>query len=248
MKKRIVILLLVAIMLLLPHAASANAPIPWYIEIGCKNVEEGTQIEVVFQREDGTTRTQIADRTTGTIGMGYESDETSFCLVCTAPDGTETRTEFVQLVGWGSYRYDGATNSLSANGTYYPRGNSCAGGVLTAILIVLAFVLPLGLTLLFEFLAALCFRIRPVKYVFAINAITNPLMNLLVAVLTLQLAPQRWIYWTVLAVLELAVVGLEFWFYTKKHREISRRRLLLFSFVANLLSFAIGVGAASLFF
>ena len=61
MKKRLCMLLIAALLLLLPHAASANAPIPWYIEISCENVEEGTQIEVVFQREDGTTRTEIAD-------------------------------------------------------------------------------------------------------------------------------------------------------------------------------------------
>ena len=155
MKKRLCMLLIAALLLMLvPHVASANAPIPWYIEISCENVEAGTQIEVVFQREDGTTRTQIANGTTGTIGMDYESDETSFYLVCTAPDGTETRTASVQLVSWGCYRYDGATNSLSANGTYYPRGNSCADGVLTAVLIVLVFVLPLGLTLPFALMPA----------------------------------------------------------------------------------------------
>ena len=138
MKKRLCMLLIAALLLMLvPHVASANAPIPWYIEISCVNVDAGTQIEVVFQREDGTTRTQIANGTTGTIGMDYESDETSFYLVCTAPDGTETRTASVQLVSWGCYRYDGATNSLSANGTYYPRGSNCADGVLTAVLIVL---------------------------------------------------------------------------------------------------------------
>ena len=248
MKKRICILLLIAVLLLVPHVASANAPIPWYIEIGCENVEAGTQITVVFQREDGTTRTQIAEATTGTIGMDYESDETSFYLVCTAPDGTETRTASVQLVSWGCYRYDGATNSLSANGTYYPRGSNCADGVLTAVLIVLAFVLPLGLTLLVEFLAALCFRIRPKKYVLIINLITNPVMNLLLLLLAMILGPEQWVYWTVLAVLELAVVGLEFLFYTKKCREIPRVRLLIFTVVANLLSFLIGICVINLLF
>ncbi len=248
MKKRICILLLIAVLLLVPHVASANAPIPWYIEISCENVEAGTQIEVVFQREDGTTRTQIAEATTGTIGMGYESDETSFYLVCTAPDGTETRTASVQLVSWGCYRYDGATNTLSANGTYYPRGSNCADGVLTAVLIVLAFVLPLGLTLLFEFLVSLCFGIRPKKYVLIINLITNPVMNLLLLLLAMILGPEQWVYWTVLAVLELAVVGLEFLFYTKKCREIPRVRLLIFTVVANLLSFLIGICVINLLF
>ena len=240
MKKRICILLLIAVLLLVPHVASANAPIPWYIEIGCENVEAGTQITVVFQREDGTTRTQIAEATTGTIGMGYESDETSFCLVCIAPDGTETRTEPVQLVSWGSYRYDGATNTLSANGTYYRRGNSCADGAFTAVLIVLTFVLPLGLTLLFEFLVSLCFGIRPKKYVVIINLITNPVMNLLLLLLAMILGPEQWVYWTVLAVLELAVVGLEFLFYRRKYPQYSGARLFFFSLTANAVSFALG--------
>ena len=239
MKKRICILLLIAVLLLVPHAASANAPIPWYIEIGCENVEAGTQITVVFQREDGTTRTQIAEATTGTIGMGYESDETSFCLVCIAPDGTETRTEPVQLVSWGSYRYDGATNSLSANGTYYPRGSNCADGVLTAVLIVLVFVLPLGLTLLFEFLVSLCFGIRPKKYVVIINLITNPIMNLLLFLL-MAFNPELWVYYTVLGVLELVAVAVEFLFYRRKYPQYSGARLFFFSLTANAVSFALG--------
>lgn len=241
MKKRLCMLLIAALLLLLPHAASANAPIPWYIEISCENVEEGTQIEVVFQREDGTTRTEIADRTTGTIGMGYESDETSFCLVCTAPDGTETRTESVQLVSWGSYRYDGATNSLSANGTYYPRGSNCADGVFTVVLIVLAIVLPLGLTLLFEFLVALCFGIRPKKYVCIINLITNPVMNVLLFLLG-AFNPNPWLYYTALGVLELVAVAVEFLFYRKKYPQYGGARLFFFSLTANAVSFALGCG------
>ena len=240
MKKRLCMLLIAALLLMLvPHVASANAPIPWYIEISCENVEAGTQIEVVFQREDGTTRTQIANGTTGTIGMDYESDETSFYLVCTAPDGTETRTASVQLVSWGCYRYDGATNSLSANGTYYPRGSNCADGVLTAVLIVLVFVLPLGLTLLFEFLVSLCFGIRPKKYVVIINLITNPIMNLLLFLL-MAFNPELWVYYTVLGVLELVAVAVEFLFYRRKYPHYSGARLFFFSLTANAVSFALG--------
>ena len=84
MKKRLCMLLIAALLLMLvPRVASANAPIPWYIEISCVNVDAGTQ---------------IANGTTGTIGMDYESDETSFYLICTAPDGTETRTDILQQI------------------------------------------------------------------------------------------------------------------------------------------------------
>ena len=240
MKKRLCMLLIAALQLMLvPRVASANAPIPWYIEISCVNVDAGTQIEVVFQREDGTTRTQIANGTTGTIGMDYESDETSFYLICTAPDGTETRTASVQLVSWGCYRYDGATNSLSANGTYYPRGSNCADGVLTAVLIVLVFVLPLGLTLLFEFLVSLCFGIRPKKYVVIINLITNTIMNLLLF-LVMAFNPELWVYYTMLGVLELVAVAVEFLFYRRKYPQYSGARLFFFSLTANAVSFALG--------
>ena len=97
--------------------------------------------------------------------------------------------------------------------------------------------MPIAVTFLVEWLTALCFGIRPVKYVFAINAITNPAMNLLLLV---AYAFGRISYWIVLVALEIAVVFIEYAFYKKKYPDRSHRRLLLFSITANALSLIAG--------
>ena len=45
----------------------------------------------------------------------------------------------------------------------------------------------------------------------------------------------------VLGVLELAVVGLEYWFYTKKYPKIGKRRLFFFALTANTASLLVGL-------
>ncbi len=248
MKKRLCMLLIAALLVLLvPHVASANAPIPWAIEIACSNIEEGTQVDVVVLKEDGTTRTQHAEDPQRGIFLSFDSDETSFYIVCTAPDGTETRSETVELAEYGQYRFDGATNRLTRDGSWYSRKdkNSCSNGILWALLLVLLFVLALGLTLLFEFLVALCFGIRPKKYVFIINLIINPVMNLLLFLLA-AFDPDLWFYCTALGVLELVAVVLEFLFYRRKYPQYTGVRLFFFSLTANVVSFALGCAALCL--
>jgi hypothetical protein len=253
MKKRTWILLLAIILLLVPHVASANSPVrrPELMRIECENMTAGTRMDVVLFKADGSKRTMedlyrsYGEGTTGYVYFMHEDGETSFYLKVIAPDGTETASETVQIVAYGAYRYDGAENRLESTGAYYSRAQSCGDGIAVIAVLLLLLVLPLGLTLLFEFLTALCFGIRPKKYVFIINLITNPVMNVLLIVLTLS-AEQPWVYWAVLAVLELLVIGLEFLFYTKKYRETSRIRLFAFTLTANLVSFAAGVALAQL--
>ncbi len=253
MNKRLLIVCLAALLLFVPHVASANSPArnPRELKIECTGVEQGTKIDVVLLSGSEKTRTaedvflRYGDQTTGYIYILFEDGETAFCLRVTASDGTETRTNEVPIEEYGSYRYDGAENRLEATGTYYSRAQSCGNGALILLYLLMLLILPLGLTLLIEFLVALCFRIRPKKYVLIINLITNPVMNVLLVVLTL-LFDQSWVYWVALAVLEAAVVGLEFLFYTKKYRETSRGRLFAFTLTANLVSFAAGVIVAQL--
>lgn len=254
MKKRFCILLITAILLLLvPHAASANSPVrrPELMQVECENMTAGTRMDVVLLKADGSIRTMedqyrpYGGGTTGYVYFKHEDGETSFYLKSFMPDGTETDSEMVQIVAYGSYRYDGAENRLESTGTYYSRAQSCGDGAVVIAMLPLLLVLPLGLTLLTEFLTALCFRIRPKKYVFIINLITNPIMNVLLITLTLILEP-TWTYWAALAVLEILVIGLEFLFYTKKYRETPRARLFAFTLTANLVSFAAGVAVTQL--
>lgn len=263
MKKRICILLIAVLLALsVPHAASANSPgyNPWVIRIDCTGIKENVRVDAVLLKTDGTARraedvyqSAYGDDTRGSIHFFYEEGEEAFYLVQTAPDGTETRSAQMALLEYGQFTYDGKTNRLEPNGTYYSRRQQSMDNAKTILLLILLFfVLPLGLTLLAEFLIALLFRIRPVKYVFAINAITNPVMNILLLLAMLGLLAEsgfgmeRWVYWVVLAALEVVAVWVEYRFYTRKYPEIARKRLLLFSITANAASFLLGVAAGAL--
>lgn len=251
MKKRICILLFSALLLMLiPHAASANAPAPdpWELKVYLENVPEGTTVTAFFLHENGTLRQGEAYTSSGAknwkIGVRFAEDEKQFYLTLTAPDGTETRTNEIAIEPYGSYTLDCETNTLTAG---KPKGaDSCTGSVGEACLSCGAwlllyafagFFMPVAVTFLVEWLTALCFKIRPVKYVFAINAITNPVMNLLLLIAN---AFGRISYWVILIALEITVVFIEYAFYKKKYPNISRRRLLLFTITANVLSLLIG--------
>ena len=251
MKKRICILLLAAFMLLLiPHAASANAPAPdpWELSVYLRDVAEGTTVTAFFLHEDGALRQGETYTSDGAknwkIDVWFAMDETQFYLTLTAPDGTETRTNEIAIEPYGSYTLDCETNTLTAG---KPKGaDSCTGGLgelclsCGAWLLLYAFAgffMPVAVTFLVEWLTALCFKIRPTKYVFAINAITNPVMNLL---LLIAYAFGRISYWIVLVALEVAVVFIEYAIYKKQYPDISRRRLLVFTITANVLSLTLG--------
>ena len=100
--------------------------------------------------------------------------------------------------------------------------------------LVLALALPLGFTVLAEFLAAIPFRLKPYKYVVLINLVTNLVMNVLLYILRLN-GMGLWI----VALLEVVVVLVEYLFYTKKYKDHPKGKLLLFSLVANALSWGL---------
>ena len=249
MKKRLLIgILVLCALLLVPHVASANSPArsPWMLRVECSNMISGTEIDVVFVGKGGQTRTlkdeyrEYSDGTTGYLYPFCESGETAFYLRVMLPDGTERQTDEAKIVDYGCYTYDGETNLLKENGTYYSKSEALGTGALILLYILGIFLVPLALTMLFEFLAALAFRMRPKKYVLIINLITNPIMNLVLVVLTLWLSGGA-AYWITLAVLELIVCGLEFLFYTKKYKDRKKWVLLVFTLVANTVSAAAGL-------
>lgn len=248
MKKRICMLLLAALLLaFVPHAASANSPArnPWEFTVYVTDVPEGSEITVHLLKADGSDRAQEPQIANGgerdAVWVLFEEGETAFYLVCVTPDGTETRSDTVEIATFGKYDYNGRENTIKDRTKYYNNRQSCTFLSGIVLFIALLFFLPIAITLLVEWLTALCFKIRPVKYVFAINAITNPVMNVMLLIVSSTLYEFPAAYWIVLAFLELAVIGIEFWFYTKKIPGIKRSRLLLFTVTANVLSLAIGL-------
>lgn len=242
MKKRICILFLaVLLLMLIPHVASANAPAerrPFMLWVECSNMEHNVKIEAVLFTADGSSRTADAnfsrfrDDTKGMAYIRVEKGETSFYLLITTKEGTK-RTDAAEIIEYGGYSYDGQSNLLVSTGAYYdPLTDSTQWFLRLGIL--------LGITLLTEWLVALCFDIHPVKYVFAANAISNPIMNVILLCVVI-LIRNDWAYWIALALLELAVFCFEYWFYKRRYKNYSRTRLLLFTLVANAVSLAVGI-------
>ena len=245
MKKRIWILLILAALLLIPHVTSANAPAERRSDmlwVECSNLEPYTTIEAVLFTADGASRTAEADisrhymdKTKATAYIRFEEGETSFYLLVTTSEGTQ-QTDTAEIIEYGGYLYEGMTNVLKSTGAYYDPHKDAAQWAMRIIILVL----PMGITLLFEYVIAACFGITPVKYVFIINAITNPVMNVLLLAIT-WLIKGGATYWIALIVLELAVFGIEYWFYTWKYRSFTHKRLLLFTLVANVVSLGAGL-------
>ena len=253
MKKRICLLLLVVLILLIPHAASANSAArdPWELRVYLEKVEEGTTVTILFAGADGVFREAESRTATGKSGQDVrfffrEGDE-RFCLVCVAPDGAETRSNDVGIVLYGKYVYDGGRNLLEDKTAYYNTKANCETGSAILSVILLIFFVPVAITFLVEWLTALCFKLRPVRYVFAINAITNPTLNLMLLIAAAMLSSARIAYWIVLAALEIAVVFIEYRYYVRKYADVRCAKLLLFSIAANVLSLAIG-GLVQYFF
>jgi uncharacterized membrane protein len=76
--------------------------------------------------------------------------------------------------------------------------------------------------------------------VVVINLITNPVMNILLLFLTVHLWGSVG-YWIVLALLELAVIAAEYFFYRAKYRSATSAQLLVFTITANVLSCLLGI-------
>ena len=104
----------------------------------------------------------------------------------------------------------------------------------------LCLILAIGVTIVIEMLVGLCFRMRPIRYVIIINLITNPVMNLLLLILSISVESSA-AYTVALLVLEAIVRGLEFLFYTRKYRERKKWVLLLFTLIANAASATAGL-------
>ena len=242
MKKRILIILLALVMMLpLWHVASANAPVPDPTEsfLDYRSVPEGSTVAIMAD-SDGVTReveSIVTSSTGGRISFHLE-DGTSFYAEIMTPEGDVLRSDPLVFEGGMHYRFDAETGVLE-HGKYI--ADSCSTG--TAIFVAVVIVLligALGVTILLEMIVGFCFRMRPIRYVIIINLITNPVMNILLWIITIVAGGGR-AYWIALAVLELIVCGFEFWFYARKYRERKKWVLLIFTLVANAVSASVGL-------
>jgi len=91
-------------------------------------------------------------------------------------------------------------------------------------------------TALIEFLVALLFRIRPVWIVPIVTFVSNIIMNLII----FRLYRSGINYWTLVIIGEICAIIAEMLVYFLIYKNISKRKLALFSLAANIASFALG--------
>lgn len=151
-----------------------------------------------------------------------------FQLVITFISGEKVRSNFIDIVEWGNYIYSVKDNTLKEGKitTWKPHGFSIFFGA-----IMLLF--PLLFTVLVEWLVSLAFRLKQGKYVVIINFISNPVMNILLMLIFVNVVID---FYVTLIILEALVAGAEFWYYTRKYKGYTKKRLLLFTITANLAS------------
>ena len=231
--------LLLAVLMLLclaPGTARANSAYdPFWKTVTLSNAEEVASIALYVDGAEGSFhlhQTYAGDHTKEqTIHFQRPDDVKRFYIEVTLDDGTVRTSEPADATGNDQkYTYDVKTNAL--------KQKSSATGWLYLPLILLGLVLalavPLGFTVLVEFLVAIPFRLKPYRYVVLINLITNLVMNVLLYLLRLN-GMGLWI----VALLEVAVVLVEYLFYTKKYKDHPKGKLLLFSLIANALSWGL---------
>lgn len=242
--------LLLAVLILLclmPGSARANAPAPdpYRKTIILSDTDEVTAIAVYVDGPDGSfyllKTFESEHKKQQKIQFERPRSATRFYIQVTMTDGTVRASEPVD----GTERNQKFLYHVKDNTLKKTMGNTLGWLYLPLVLLgmVLALALPLGFTVLVEFLTAIPFQLKPYKYVILINVVTNLAMNVLLFILSLK-GTGVWI----VALLEVTVVLVEYLFYVKKYKDYPKRKLLLFSIIANALSWGLYELALSFLF
>lgn len=171
----------------------------------------------------------------------YEQQYSAFQIEIENPQGEIALSNIVDFINWSNYNYSTQDNRLQVSDGFASRSPH----FFTVIGWIFALALPFGLTILLEWLVALIFKIKPSRYVCFTNLVSNPLMNIIIifAMSTFMVS----YFWLVL-ILELIVLGFEFLYYTRKYKDISKLRLLLFAVAANAVSYGAYTIISGLFY
>ena len=237
LRRLALLLAVVTLLCLAPGSARANAPAPdpYRKTIILSDTSEVTSIAVYVDGPDGSFRlleTFESDHAREqTIHFQRPDDVKRFYIEVTLDDGAVRTSEPADATGYDQkFTYDVKANTLKE------KTNATGWLYLPLVLLglILALALPLGFTVLVEFLAAIPFRLKPYRHVVLINLVTNSVMNVLLYILRLN-GMGLWI----VALLEVVVVLVEYLFYTKKYKDHPKGKLLLFSIIANALSWGL---------
>ena len=223
---------------LVPGSARANsAHNPYWKDVTLSDTGNVESIAVYVDGPDGSfylfKTFDSEHKKDQRIYFERPEDTTRFYVEVTMADGTVRASEPIDCTGYDQdYKYDVKANTLKLKSNYL--------GLLYLPLLLLgllaAFAIPLGFTVAVEALVALPFKLKPYKHVISINLITNLVMNCLLFGVSLFRIRTRWL---VVALLEVVVVLVEYFFYTKKYQDQPKGKLFAFSVVANALSWGL---------
>lgn len=242
MKRRVVFLAVVMIILAFPLVAHANAPAPdpYRVYIAVDNYSKIKDIEFLgsvdgenYEYAGTDNYPQITRRLGEKTVELYNKDGhyKSFKLQITFDDGQTIETNPVDFVEWGTYTYNVKKDVLSEG-----KINNYKMDGMISFFVLFFLILPLGVTVIVEWLLSMAFSLKPGKYVVIINFITNPIMNILLLLIFNNVYLD---YSLVLLLLEIFVGVTEYIYYTNKYKGVSKRRLRLFTVAANIASWGI---------
>ena len=229
-------LLLAALVLLclLPAGTRANsAHNPYWKDVVLSDTQGVDSVAVYVEKSDGSfylfKTFESEHKQDQRISFSRPESATRFYIEVTMTDGTVRASEPIDCTGYDQdYKYNVKTNVLKEKANLF---------LLYLLLAPLLLVAPLAFTVLAEFLAAILFKLKPYKFVVIINLITNPIMNLLLGMLS-AFGTDGAYPWILLG-LEVVVVSVEYLFYTKKYKDQPKGKLFAFSVVANALSWGL---------
>ncbi len=231
-------LLLAALLLLclIPGRARANsAHNPYYKDVALSDTQDVDSIAVYVDGPDGAfclfKTFESEHRKDQKIYFERPKDAARFYVEVTMADGIVRASEPVDCTGYDQdYKYNVKTNVLKEKADLT---------LLYLLLVPLFMIAPLGFTILVEFLVALPFKLKPYSHVILINLITNLVMNMLLSTRALAVSIKgNSVLWAIV-LLEVAVVLVEYFFYTKKYKDQPKGKLFAFSIVANALSWGL---------
>lgn len=257
LKKLFLLVIVLVVICVFPVTATANAPepLPYEHEVLIDDYQNVKSIEIILYTDNGSTEINFSGggrvkgvdftikgfnttRNPGEKTFKIENTEgkyDSFQLIITLKNDKVLTSNKIDFIEWSDYKYCIKDNTIRAGGI-----KSRDPGEFTKFLWIIALLIPLGITLAVESIASVPFKIKPLKYVVIINLLSNLTMNVIIILIFRNYYLN---YFIVILILELIVLGVEYLFYTYKYKYISRRRLLLFTFTANVLSW----GAYALF-
>ena len=225
------LLAVLCLLCLVPGSTWANsAHNPYWKDVILSDTRDVDSIAVYVDRPGGSFSLfktfESEHKEDQRISFQRPEDATRFYIEVTMTDGTVRTSEPIDCTGYDQdYKYNVKTNVLKEKANLT---------LLYLLLAPLLLVVPLAFTVLVEFLAALIFKLKPYQYVIFINLITNLVMNMILA-MTIEDISRLW----TVTLLEVVVVLVEYFFYTKKYKDQPKRKLFAFSVIANALSWGL---------